>query len=217
MTKYLILLISLLELGWGQSSFDILNTPTDSKAAALGLTLNPVIKPTLLLTRPRQAVTLNVWNWVAGIQGATMGLELHDSYLNVQAMHSGELEYRNDTPSVEPLSTFEYTLFDLGVAHAFQWQQLSLGIGAELVYERTLNASATGLSFNLASAYRLNKRLLLGAGLRHFGFTGKLDEAATTLPSEAWADLQLQFTKLALYSELNSGSLPLASGFSYAL
>jgi len=212
MKKYLIPLMLLLTGVQAQSGFDILNTPTDTRDAARGVTLNPIVKPTLILTRPEHQVTLNVWNWVAGVQGATMGIGLEGVYLNLQAMHSGELEYRNAIPTEEPLSTFEYTLFDFGGAHARQFGPLTLGLGAEFLYERTLNASAAGLSLNLATAYTLHEKILLGAGLRHFGITGKLDTEASALPGEVWLDLQLQLPQIALITEWNSGSLPLAAG-----
>jgi len=200
-----------------QSSFDILNTPSDSRDAALGISLNPTVKPTRLLTDPEHNVTLSVWNWVADIQGAYMGIALNKTHISVQALHSGELEYRNEVPTVEPLSTFEYALFNFGLSHAEQWNNIFIGLGAEIVYERTLNASATGLSMNLDAAYELNKNLLLSGGLRHWGVSGKLDQESTTLPTEAWFGLDAELGKLTVLTEVNSGSYPLAAGLAYPI
>ncbi|MEA3288196.1 MAG: hypothetical protein U9Q77_12590, partial [Candidatus Marinimicrobia bacterium] len=116
MIKQLSTLLLIVSLGLGQSGFDILNTPTDARDAALGISLNPTVKPTRILTHPEHIVTLNVWNWIADIQGAYLGIGLKNAFVNVQAMHSGELEYRNDIPTEDPLSTFEYTLINLGGA-----------------------------------------------------------------------------------------------------
>ena len=208
-------MLTCLSLVTGQSSFDILNTPTDARDAALGISLNPTLKPTRILTHPEQDLTLSVWNWVADIQGAYIGLGLKNTYMNVQAMHSGELEFRKDIPSEDPLSTFEYTLFNLGGAHARQWQQFTLGLGAELVYERSLNASATGLSFNLAGAYQIGDYYLIGGGIRHLGITGKLDEESTSLPTETWAEFDADFDKFSVIAEVNNGSIPTAIGVTY--
>ncbi|NQV14719.1 hypothetical protein HQ531_04610 [bacterium] len=200
-----------------QSSFDILNTPTDTRDAALGISLNPIVKPTRILTHPEHQVTLSVWNWVEDIQGAYIGIDMKQAHFSVQAMHSGELELRNEIPSEDPISTFEYTLFNSGGAYAHQFKQFTLGLGAELIYERSLNTSATGLSLNLAAAYALNESIILSGGFRHFGVTGKLDEESTTLPSEIWGELDAEFGSLTLLTEVSNGSFPLASGLSYPL
>ncbi|MCF6238304.1 MAG: hypothetical protein L3J79_05760 [Candidatus Marinimicrobia bacterium] len=215
MFKQLIILLTIASLALSQSGFDILNTPTDTRDAALGISLNPTVKPTRILTHPEHNVTLSVWNWVADIQGAYLGIGLKNAYVNVQAMHSGELEYRNDIPSEDPLSTFEYTLFNMGAAHAHQWQQFTLGLGGELIYERSLNASATGISFNLAGAYQLSEKYLLGVGVRHFGITGKLDEESTSLPTEIWAELDVNFNKFSVVTEVNNGAITNAIGLVY--
>lgn len=215
MLKQFIFLIIMVSVVLGQSGFDILNTPTDARDAALGINLNPTVKPTRILTHPEYNATLNVWNWVADIQGAYLGLGLKNAYINVQAMHSGELENRGNIPSEDPLSTFEYTLINLGGAHAHQWQRLTLGLGAELVYERSLNASATGLSVNLAGAYEISSRYLVSGGIRHFGITGKLDEESTSLPTELWTELDAEFEKFSVVAEVNNGSIPTALGVTF--
>ncbi len=217
MIKQLLILASLMGVVFGQSGFDILSTPTDSRDAALGLSLNPTVKPTRILTHPESAVTLNVWNWVADIQGAFMGIALDKMHLSVQAMNSGDLEYRNDIPSDDPISTFQYNLFNTGAAYAHEVGSVILGIGAELVYERTLNASSTGLSLNVAGAYALNDNYLFSGGLRHFGATGELDEESTELPSEAWVDVDARYSNLLVMAEINSGPIPNALGLSYTL
>jgi len=204
-------------MAWSQSGFDILSTPTDARDASLGLSLNPTVKPTRILTHPESAVTLSVWNWVADIQGAYMGIALDKAHLSFQAMNSGELEYRNEIPTEEPLSTFQYNLFNTGGAYARAWGPVMLGLGAELVYERTLNASATSLSLNLATAYRASDHWLVSGGLRHFGVSGKLDEESTKLPSEVWLEVDADFKQLSVMTEVNNGSLPAALGLSYAL
>lgn len=201
----------------GQSSFDILNTPTDSRDAALGISLNPTVKATRILTDPEHRLTFNVWNWVADIQGIYIGLGMQNTHLSLQALHSGELEYRDEVPTVDPLSTFEYALFNIGVSHARQWNNIYLGLGGEIIYERTLNASSTGLSMNVDAAYDLNERLLLSGGLRHWGISGKLDEENTTLPAEAWIGLDAGMSKFSIFTEINSGSFPLAVGMSYPI
>jgi len=218
MINRLIILLTLVGLSLGQSSFDILNAPTDARDAALGISLNPTVKPARLISNPEKIVTLSVWNWVADIQGAYIGISRENNHFSVQALHSGELEYRNELPSEEPISTFEYTLFNLGAAHAHQWDKVSLGLGAEIIYERTLNSSATGLSLNLASSYALSNNLLLGGGLRHWGVTGKLDTENTTLPSEAWLSLDMDISsKASTMLEVNTGSFPLAIGMIYPI
>jgi len=217
MTRYLFIFLFGLSLTWGQSSLDILSTPTDTRDAALGINLSPSVKPTRILTHPNQSVTLNVWNWVADIQGATMGIGLDNTFLGVQAMHSGEIEVRDKIPTEQPLSTFEYTLFDMSAAHAHQWQDVTIGLGAQLIYERTLNASATGLAFNFAAAYQLSDKYLVSGGIRHFGVTGKLDEESTDLPTELWAGVDAQFENFSVLMELNNGPIPTSAGVSYAL
>lgn len=217
MMKRIFLVLTMMGLAWGQTGFDILSTPTDARDASLGLTLNPTVKPTRILTHPEAAVTLSVWNWVADIQGAYMGVALNNVHLSFQAMNSGELEYRNEIPTEEPLSTFQYNLFNTGGAYAREFGPVILGLGGELVYERTLNASSTSLALNLAAAYPLNDRFIVSGGLRHFGLSGELDEETTKLPSEMWVEVDAQFNQLSVLAELNSGSFPNAVGLSYSL
>ncbi len=217
MLKRIILTLTIIGMVWGQSGFDILSTPTDARDASLGLSLNPIIKPTRILTHPESAVTLSVWNWVADIQGAYMGIALDHTYLSFQAMNSGELEYRNDIPTEEPLSTFQYNLFNTGGAYAKEVGPFILGLGGELVYERSLNASASSLALNLAAAYPVNDHLNVSSGLRHFGVSGKLDEESTTLPAEMWLEADANFDQLSLLTEINTGAFPFAAGLSYSL
>lgn len=217
MLKRLLYILTISTMTMAQSSFDILNTPTDSRDAALGISLNPTIKATRLLTHPERKATLNVWNWVADIQGAYIGISLENTHFSVQALHSGELEYRNEIPSVDPLSTFEYTLFNVGASHARRWKDISLGLGAEIIYERTLNASATGLSMNFDAAYALTEALQVSGGLRHWGISGKLDKENTSLPAEEWVGLDANLGKISALGEINSGAFPIAVGLAYPL
>ncbi|MBC8377240.1 MAG: hypothetical protein H8E26_14440 [FCB group bacterium] len=217
MMKRLFLILTFIVMGLSQTGFDILSTPTDARDASLGLTLNPTVKPTRILTHPESTVTLSVWNWVADIQGAYMGISLNNTHLSFQALNSGELEYRNDIPTEEPLSTFQYNLFNTGAAYARELGPVILGFGGELVYERSLNASATSLSLNLAAAYQVRDYLVLSGGIRHFGVSGELDEESTTLPSEMWVEADANFNQLTVFAEVNNGSFPNAVGLSYLL
>ena len=217
MVKRIFIVLAMVGMVLCQTGFDILSTPTDARDASLGLTLNPTIKPTRILTHPESSVTLSVWNWVADIQGAYMGIALDNTHVSFQAMNSGELEYRNDIPTQEPLSTFQYNLFNTGAAYAREVGPIILGLGGELVYERSLNASATSLSFNLAAAYPVSDHLFLSSGVRHFGISGELDEESTKLPSELWLEVAADFNQLSVMTEINNGSFPAALGLSYAL
>jgi len=217
MIKRIILLGLMIGMVWSQSGFDILSTPTDARDASLGLTLNPTVKPTRILTHPESTMTLSVWNWVDDVQGAYMGIALNNAHLSFQAFNSGELEYRNEIPTEEPISTFQYNIFNTGGSYARDLGPIIIGLGGELVYERSLNASATSLSINVAAAYSLNESFFFSGGLRHFGISGKLDEENTQLPAEVWVELDAQFGDLSLLSEVNSGSMPVAMGLSYSL
>ncbi len=217
MFKRIALVLTMIGMVWSQSGLDILSTPTDARDASLGLTLNPTVKPTRMLSHPESAVTFSVWNWVADIQGAYMGIALENVHLSFQAMNSGELEYRNEIPTEEPLSTFQYNIFNTGAAYARELGPLILGLGAELVYERTLNASASSLAINLATAYKLSDGLLISGGLSHFGISGELDEQSTGLPSEMWIAADVNFNAVSVMAEVNNGSFPTAVGLSYAL
>lgn len=217
MMKQIIIVLAMVGMVWSQTGFDILSTPTDARDASLGLTLNPTVKPTRILTHPESSVTLSVWNWVADIQGAYMGIALKNAHLSLQAMNSGELEYRNEIPSEEPLSTFEYNLFNTGGAYAREIGPVILGLGGELIYERSLNASATSLSLNLAAAYPVNDHLWVSGGFRHFGVSGELDEESTKLPAELWLEVDADFNHLSVLAEVNGGSIPSAIGLSYSL
>ncbi len=216
MLSRLIIIFIMVVTGWSQTGFDILSTPTDARDASLGLSLNSTIKPTRILTHPESTVTLSVWNWVADIQGAYMGIALNNAHLSFQAMNSGELEYRNEIPTDEPLSTFQYNLFNTGGAYAREMGPVYVGIGGELIYERSLNASATSIALNLAAAYSVNDHLLLSTGFRHFGVSGELDSESTAFPSEMWVEVDAEFGQLSLMAELNNGSIPAAVGFSYS-
>jgi len=217
MIKRILLALTMMGMVWAQSGFDILSTPTDARDASLGLALNPIVKPTRLITHPETAVTLSVWNWVADIQGAYIGVALDKLHLSFQAMDSGELEYRDDIPTEEPLSTFQYNLFNTGAAYARELGPVILGLGAELLHERTLNASATSLSLNLAAAYPLSDHLLVTGGLSHFGMSGQLDEESTTFPTELWLEIEASYNNLSVLSEVNNGSFPTSLGVSYSI
>lgn len=217
MLKRIFLTLALAGMVCAQSGFDILATPTDAWDAALGVSLNPTIKPTRIVTHPESTVTLSVWNWVADVQGAYMGITHKNIHLSFQALNSGELEYRENIPTEEPLSTFQYNLFNTGGAYARELGPFSVGLGAELLYERSLNVSATSLSLNLAGAYRLNQNVLISGGLSHFGLSGKLDQKKTSLPAELWLDVEANYDQLSILGEMNSGSFPARFGASYSL
>ena len=217
MRRMLLLGLLFIGSGWGQSSLDILNTPTDARAASLGVNQSPMLKPSRILSHPDRRVNLSLWNWIADIQGGTIGIGLEKVYLSFQAFSSGDLEYRDETPSVDPVSTFSYTLFNTGAAYAREIGPLRGGVALSYLYERTLNASASGLSFSLSGAYTVSDRLILSGGLRNMGFTQTLDEESTTLPSEAWVELDLSLAGFDFISELNSGSIPVSMGLGYPI
>lgn len=217
MTRSIILGLTMVSMICGQTGLDILTTPTDARDASLGLTLNPTVKPTRNLTNPETVVTLSVWNWVADIQGAYMGVAFDQAHLSFQALNSGELEYRDERPSDTPLSTFEYNIFNSGGSYAWQLGSLILGVGGELIYERSLNASATSFSLNLAAASSWGDHLLLSGGIRHTGIGGALGEESSLLPSEIWVQGDASFKEVKLLTEVNTGSFPLAMGAAYTL
>lgn len=217
MIKRMILYVAITGMLWAQSGFDILSTPTDARDASLGLTLNPTVKPTRILTHPESSVTLSVWNWVEDVQGAYMGVGLKNAHLSFQAMNSGELEYRNEIPTEEPLSTFQYNIFNTGGSYARQVGPLILGLGGEIVHERSLNAEATSFSMNIAAAYQLTEKLIFSGGLRHFGLSGKLDEVSTELPGEFWLEVDYTYKQLTAMAEINGGSFSNSLGVSYSL
>ena len=196
----------------GQSSLDILNAPNNAQAAGLGITNNPIIKPTRSLTHPEKQVDLSVWNWVADIQGGIMGLALENSYVGFRTMQIGNIEYRGDIPTEEPLSTFGYSLLNIGASHARNLGQIKVGAGIEYLYERTLNASANGLSFNLAAAYPLSDSLRLSAGVSHLGFAEKLENESTTFPTELWVEVDWKLSRVELLAEVTTGDVPLTLG-----
>jgi len=217
MIKQIILALMMVGMALGQSGFDILSTPTDSRDASLGLTLNPTVKPTRILTHPESSVTLSVWNWVADVQGAYMGIALNNAHLSFQAMNSGDLEYRNDIPTEEPLSTFQYNIFNAGGSYAKAFGSFILGLGTELIHERSLNANATSLSLNMAAAYPMSESLIASGGVRHFGISNELDEESTQLPSEMWLEVDATLGQLSVMGEVSDGAFPTALGLSYTL
>jgi len=217
MIRKLIFGLSMVGMIWGQTGLDILSTPTDARDASMGLTLNPTVKPTRNLTHPEAVVTLSVWNWVADIQGGYMGVAYHQAHFSFQALNSGELEYRDDRPSEAPVSTFEYNIFNSGGSYAWQLGSFILGIGGELIYERSLNASATSLSLNLAAATSWGDHFLLSGGVRHTGFGGAFGEESSQLPSEVWVQGDASFHQFTVLAELNTGSFPMATGAAYTL
>ena len=199
----------------GQSSYDILGVPASGKDAALGINHNPIARPVSLSYLEDQQVTLSAWSWIADIQGAYLGIDLDRTHMSVRSVNFGEFEYRDDIPTEAPISTFGYSLFSLGTAYAHDLEKFTLGISGELVYERTLNASSTGLSINMAAAYPLHDQLLLSTGLRHLGTSTELDSVATTLPAELWLGADYSADDWLILAELSSGSYPVAVGASY--
>jgi len=215
MIRKLLILAVLNTVLFGQSSYDILGVPTTAKDAALGINLNPIVRPTAISSSEDRVVTLNGWSWIADIQSAYLGVDLANMHVGVRSVNFGEFEYRNEIPSDDPISTFGYSLFSIGGAYAYELNSFIIGLGAELVYERTLNASATGLSLNLAAAYPVSDNLGISTGLRHLGTTEELDTAATALPTEIWFGADLQLNEFSVLTELSSGVYPLALGVSY--
>ena len=217
MIKKFLLTISLTAMLFGQSSYDILNLPTDARGAAMGVNLSPLVRPSQVLADDPKQITLSGWNWVADIQGAYLGADLNRSHVSVLAVNFGEFEARNDIPTEDPISTFGYSLFSVGGAYAIEMNQFTLGLGAELIYERTLNASSTGMALSLAASYPVNSDLEISSGVRRLGNGGELDSAQTELPSELWAAVDFTLNDLTILTELNTGSYPLAVGVSYRI
>jgi hypothetical protein len=215
MQRTLITQLILASLLFGQSSYDILSVPTDARDAALGINLNPTIRPTELLTHDGRQVTLSGWSWIADIQSMYLGIELPTSYLSIRSVDFGELEYRGETPSEKPISTFGYSLYTLSGAHAFEINTFQIGIAAEFLYERTLNNSATGISVNLAAAFPIREDLKISMGWRHLGGVGELKKESTTLPTELWLAADLNLARLQIFTETNTGAYPFALGAAY--
>lgn len=212
MIKRFTLILTLFGLVIGQSGWDVLTIPTDSRDAALGMNMNALVRPAELASDTQSEITLSGWNWIDDIQSAHLGVELERSYFSVTAVNFGEIEYRNDVPSEEPISTFSYSIFALGGAYALEWNQIMLGAAAEFLYERTLDTSSTGLSVNLSGAYPLSDQIKVSGGLRHLGY---LSSESADLPSEAWLGADMRMNSLGVNAEFNTGSFPFALGASY--
>ncbi len=215
MLRQITILLFLVTSIWSQSSLDILNAPNNAQAAALGITNNPIIKPTRILTHPARQLDLSVWNWVADIQGGIIGLELDNSYFGFRTMQIGNIEYRGDIPTEDPLSTFGYALFNTGASYSQAIGSVIVGAGVEYLYERTLNASANGLSLNMAAAFNYSESILFSAGISHLGTSQELEEERTSFPTELWLEMEWKLPKIKLQTEFTSGEVPLTMAATY--
>ena len=217
MKRIILMLAVLVAAISAQSSFDVLNLPASSTDAGLGLNHSPMLKPSRILTNPDELATLTVWNWVADIQGANVAIQLPQYYTQLQVVNYGELEYREDIPTSDPLSTFSYVVYNLGLATARPMGKLTLGLGLDLLMERSLNAKSSALGLNADLAYPMSSTSLVRVGLSHLGGGSKLDTESTELPSEMWLEYEYQNGPLAAGVELSSGDYIFSTGARYRL
>ncbi len=194
-----------------QSGWDYLTLPLTAGNAGLGQTLDAANRPTLTPLRKEYQLQMTLWQWTAGIQGVNLYVPVGRWGVHFRSLTSGELEYRNEIPTREPLSTFSYNYNALGVSRAFTLGKWQWGISAALLWEQTLDASAWGMSLGAEGSHKLGN-WQMALGFRNLGRLTALSSEASTLPTEAYLHLSRSVLGLDWEAELRSSRIPLAMG-----
>lgn len=203
---------------FGQGGLDVLGQARSAPDAALGLTQDVLRQPHLLNAEGGQSETiLSAWSWIADIGGLDLVARNNNTALAIDVLRVGDLEYRGETPSSEPISNFQYSLVELSAAYGKEFGKLSSGVGVSLIRERSLNSSALGAALHFSVEYPLLQGFNSSAGIRHLGRMQNLNNESSKLPTEVWASLSRSFNQSRVVIELNTGPTPIQIGASYDL
>lgn len=201
-----------------QGGLDILNQPQNALSAGLGLNLDPLRQPHLLAAEKRlPQATLGTWSRADQVSGADVNLEGTSMAAGLRVISVTDIEVRENRPTLDPISTFDYSLITANAAYGHQFGALQAGVGFQVLRERSLGASALGFALHVSAEYPLLSGWTTAAGIRNLGIMGKLENEASEIPAEAWLRIARQVGKLHLQSELNSGPVPLHLGTDFEL
>jgi len=202
----------------GQGGLDILAQPRHAASAAMGLNSDPIRQPHYLAAQNNEPIAvLNMWSWVADVSGLGLNIESGSWAAGIHVYRAGELEVRDEIPIRDPVSRFDYSLVSSGLGYGRSLDDLEIGVGLELIRERSLNASAWGVVLNTSASYPLIAGLQTSAGIRHLGGMQDLNTEASDLPTELWLRVNKNLDQLDLNLELNSGPAPVHMAGSYQL
>lgn len=106
--------------------------------------------------------------------------------LGATVFNAGELEYRDDHPSEEPIGTFtplDYTVY-LNLSRALSGS-VTLGVTGRYYYQRILDRTASGWGADLGLAVEPVKNLRFAGALMDFGSNPEFTFANYSLPTRA--------------------------------
>ena len=129
-------------------------------------------------------------NWFQGMNKAALFAVRPTPIVNIglgaTVFNAGQLEYRDDHPSEEPLGTFtplDYTLY-LNLSRALPGN-VTLGATGRYYYQRILDQTASGWGADLGLAAEPVKNLRIAGALMDFGTSPEFGYANYSLPTRA--------------------------------
>jgi hypothetical protein len=209
----ILLLLVLSSFVLAQGGLDILEQPVHARAAAVGINDDALRNPHLLADPGLQhQVVLAAWSRISDVGGVQLESQQQRWAFGLDVVRVGDLEARGNTPSVEPLNTFQYSVLRANAAYGWNVQGLAVGVALEAIQERSQDASALGFATNISASYPVLSSIYTAAGLRHLGRMADLNSQRSDLPTEAWIHFRKSFDQIDVELEFNTGPAPLKAG-----
>ena len=177
------------------SGFRTLDLGADARSASLGLTslsadpgANGYWNPAGLIQSGNQAV-ISMHRWFEDVQSGFLGISAGNGRqgfgFNVLYTGIGDIEYRLDQPTPDPIGTFSAHEWSAGVSYGrIISGSVSAGMTLKLLHERIFIHETTGWGIDLGAAGAWNGFQIAGT-IQNLGRTGKLNRESIDLPLAA--------------------------------
>jgi len=211
----LALILGLLSTSLSAQGIDIFSQAPDASSAGLAVIQNPLYIPHNLNQTTAPSASFTAWSWVADIGGANLSVQNGSWIFGLQSSVVDNIEVRGDEPSLDPLSTYQYSVLAFGLGYGFEIKDFNAGLSVNVVREQGLNEKVWGMAVNASSGFALSENGAVAYGLRNLGRMGTLESQRSDLPNELWLSYVHKTDTFSWLAEINTGNRPLAAGLQY--
>lgn len=140
--------------------------------------------------------------WMYDTKYSVINYSFGDGFVGFKGLLSDEIEIRGEQPTDEPAGETQYHNFAFGGGKFFKIDKLTIGISANVLFEKLYYQSAWGFSVNSLFKYDFNEFFKPYAGVDNLGKIEKLAEEPTALPTKYFVGNEYDFKNIKVRASL---------------
>ena len=136
-----------------------------------GATENPYVNPAWDLSENNGKLLFSHNRWLGTIEGNSIGYHLNrKNFLGFRYWGVSNLELRSDVPSENPIGYFGLQTLLFSYGRSFNIDNFNFGLLTNFNFNKIINESMLGVSFNAGFKYKIFNHLSAGVVVKNLGY-----------------------------------------------